>query len=141
MEDIRFELRCAQLLFDKGIKFHNNRDYQRAIDMFNMSLAICPANVRAWINICQCKKELGVEHQKYLDIMSDMSLKGHVEISQFISGEAAMEDYAPDKPYAIPEELRDSIVSWHHQDFIDDVDIMDVFAQSFFEEVFPDAAS
>ena len=136
MDQKRFSLRCANLIFEKANKFFEDKNYERAIDLYNFSIAIKPTNVAAWINICECKKQLDLEDEDYLRVMRHMSETGQIDLDKIMAGDLDAENYAPEQPLHVPEELKKYVEIWRTGDFAEHEDVMQCYAESFFEEVF-----
>lgn len=137
MDAMRVSLRCSELIFDQANKFFVERNYEKAVELYNFVIAITPTNVAAWINICEAKKEMGVQHDDYISVMRHMSETGQLNLNKIMSGELDAGEHKPEQPLPVPEDVKKCVELWISQKCIGENKIVaKCFAQSFVEEVF-----
>jgi len=142
MELDTFSKKCASDFFEKGNEFFEKQDFHTAEKLYNMSLAIFPYNVEVWVNVVEAmnlgEREVS-DIDEYIMVMEHMRNTGQVNLDKLVTDtltEEELESLAPEDPVPMPKNLKDAVICWQTQDFIDDPDIMGIFANNVIDGLF-----
>ena len=121
----------ADRLATAAFNSHFADNIERAVELYNLSLAVNPLSIFVWERICVSLSKLGVEHDDYKEILRFLKCVGQHNLDLAHYGKIKATVFSKENPCQPPKDFLKAIERWFDRDFIGDKEITRLYAKSY----------